>query len=276
MLKGALKALNKNKHKIFTFTVGLAFIFLVCTMVVSLVGRVYRVFVPTNIYADKEYAKTIHGGSVYEVVDGETYEEGSEQFFENYLANFIRQDTPYFEEPTELDDDYFISFGIWQAITLNNAQGIYSYDKKGNFRVPASDVEMFASYCLDYPTKINHGTVDIHGTFKYNSLNKTYTIPSAGIHEYLVPDVVKVEKGDNDTYLVTVDYYKLDLISSENTTQNPSNFVRRVKISMQDLGIQGYNDQTGTPITRYTILSQTYVDESEIETPAADDKIELN
>lgn len=277
--KNIISLINRNKHKIFTFTVGLAFIVFICFVAVTLVNRVYRVFVPDDIYADPNYVKHINGASVYETVDGEEYAEGSEQYFENYLSNFIKQDTPYFKEPLDLDDEYIISFGIWQAITLNNSQGIYTYDKKGNFRVPASDVEMFSFYCLDYPEKIKHATVDLCGKFKYNPLNKTYTVPSSGVHEYLVPDVVKIDKGEDDTYQLIVDYYKLDLISSENLSSGPQNFVRRVKITMQDMGIQSYNVQTGTPISRYMIQSLQPVtnEENDIEKQTeTTDKIDLN
>lgn len=275
-LKNIISLLNRNKHKIFTFTVGLAFIGLMCFIAITFANKVYRAFVPDNIYADPNYQKTINGGSVYETVDGEDYEEGSEEYFENYLANFIRQDTPYFEEPLDLDDEYIISFGIWQAITLNNSQGIYTYDKKGNFRVPASDVEMFALYCLDYPEKIDHRTVELCGEFKYNPLNKTYTIPSSGVHEYLVPDVVKVTKGEDDTYELIVDYFKLDLITSENLSSSPQNFIRRVKITMQDMGIQSYNVQTGTPISRYMILSLQPVADEENDIENQTENIDLN
>ena len=279
-----LKFLNGKKHQIFTFTVGLVFIALVCFGVVSLAMKIYHVFVPQNIYADESTASSLYGGSVYEAVYAQEYEEASPEFFENYLDNFIRQDIAPFDDPSQISDDCIVSFGLWQAITLNNAQGVYGYTDNGSFRVPAEDVEMYASYCLDYASKLEHGTVDICGKFKYSPLSKTYTIPSAGVEEYLMPDVIKVEQGENDTYTVTVDCYNASQMSAEDPTNDPDNFIRRVKIIMQDMGIQNYNAQTGNPVPRYMILSMTAVSEDDIaaeenaegETAEKEDDIELN
>ncbi len=278
-LKRALSFLNEKKHEIFTFTVGLAFIAFICFCGVFAANKIYRVFVPDNIYSDAAYESSLYGGSVYE--SGATYEEASAEFFENYISNFIRQDVPYFDDPSEINDEYIISFGLWQAITLNNAQGIYSYRNNGSFRVPASDVEMYAQYCLDYASKLKHQTVDICGKFKYSPLSKTYTIPSAGVSDYLIPDVIDVEKGENDSYLLTVDCYKDDSMSAEDPTNDPDNFIRRVKITVQDMGVQNYSTQ-GTPITKYMIMSMKGVSEDEInaekeaQNETTDDKIELN
>lgn len=284
-LISVLKFINAKKHQIFTFTVGLAFIALVCFGIFSVAMRIYHVFVPQGIYADENVENTLFGGSVYEAVFAQEYEEASPEFFENYLDNFIRQDIAPFDDPSQISDESIISFGLWQAITLNNAQGVYGYTNKGSFRVPAKDVEMYASYCLDYASKVSHGTVDECGKFKYSKLSKTYTIPSAGVEEYLMPDVIKVEEGENDTYIVTVDCYNASQMSAEDPTNDPDNFVRRVKITMQDMGIQNYNAQTGNPVPRYTILSMQGVSEDEIkaenetegETEKDDkDDIELN
>ena len=85
ILKRALKFLNKNKHKIFTFAVGLAFIFLICFCVVSLGRAVYRVFVPADIYTDSSYDTLLYGGSVYETSGIEGYEEASVEFLKYML-----------------------------------------------------------------------------------------------------------------------------------------------------------------------------------------------
>jgi len=280
-IKRVLSFLNKNRHKIFTFAVGLAFIFFVCFCIASLSRSVYRFFVPTDIYTDSNYENTLYGGIVYETAGIEGYEEASAEFFENYISNFIRQDIPYFDDPTQIDDEYIISHGIWQAITLNNAQGIYTYDKNGSFRVPARDVEMFSHYVIDYASKIKHKTVDVCGKFKYNSLNKTYTVKSAGSSDYLLPDVIDIKKDENDTYILTVDCYNETPLSSDDPTNDPANFVRRVVMVVQDMGIQSYNVQTGSPVHRYMILSLKGVSEDdmaeqETELPEANQDIELN
>lgn len=278
MLKKAAAFFKEYGHKIFTFCVGLAFIGVVCFCVCFVATRVYRVFVPDNIYTDPNYKNTIYGGSVYEVVTDTEVEEGSAEFFENYIGNFLKQDMPDFDDPLDLNDEYIISYGIWQAITLNNTQGIYNYDDNGSFRVPKSDVEKFSFYCFDFARKIDHRTVEICGKFKYNWINKMYTVTASGMDGYLIPDVVEVEQGKNDTYLLTVDCYEENMMSDDDPTNDPMNFRKRVRITMQDMGIQSYDVETGNPVHRYMFLSMDTVDDSEEETPAdkVEDTTELN
>lgn len=257
----------------FTFCVGLAFIFAVCFCVVSLANRVYRVFVPDNIYVDPSYANTINGGSVYEVRGEDAPEEGTAEFFEEYIDNFIKQDMPNFEDTENINDEYVISFGIWQAITLNNTQGIYNYDSKGSFRVPAKDVETFATYCLDYPNKFGHRSVENCGEFKYNKLSKTYTVKAIGLQSYLIPDVVEVKEGENDTYILTVDCYQASMLSTEDPTNDPANLKKRVEITLQDMGILSYDSETGTPVHRYVYISMKNVD---TDSAPVVEEVELN
>ncbi len=261
-------------HKIFTFCVGLAFIALVCFGVITVAKSIYRVFKPDNIYADPTYENTVYGGSVYEVRGEDAYEEGTAEFFEEYIENVIKQDMPDFDDPLDLNDEYMISFGVWQAITLNNTQGIYTYDEKGNFRIPADDVEMFASYCFDYASKYKHRSVENCGEFKYSAINKTYTVKSAGISSvYLVPDVVDVVAGENDTYTLTVDCYQADMLSAADPTNDPKNIVKSVEIVLQDMGIQSYDTETGVPVHRYMYLSMDTVD---TDKQAVQDEVDLN
>jgi len=279
MIDKAVAFLKKYGHKVFTFTVGLVFIGAVFFAVIFAANKVYRVFVPDDIYTESDYAATIYGGSVYEVITDDSVEQASAEFFENYIDTFIKQDMPDFDDPMELNDEYIISYGIWQAITLNNTQGIYTYDSNNSFRIPKSDVEQFSLYCFDFARKFDHRTVEVCGKFRYNILNKTYNVPAAGIHSYLVPDVLEVEQGENDTYILTVDCYEVDMMSTDDPTSNPQNFIKRVKITLQDMGIQNYAVETGKPVPRYMFLSMDTIDETlEEETPAdkVEDTVELN
>ena len=249
-------------HKLFSFLVGLAFIALICFAISRLALAGYRVFVPSNIYTDPAYKGAVSGSLVFETHGDVEYEEASKEFFENYLANFVMQDMPDFDDPLELNDEYIISYGLWQAITLNNNQSVYTYNKNGSFRVPHGDVETLAAYTFDYPEKINHRTVDVCGKFRYNSLNGTYSVPSANLDSYLVPDVVNVEQGENDTYVITVDCYEASaLITQAAPESDPRNFNRRLTVTLQDMGVQNYNSETGEPVRRYMILSSDTVNE---------------
>lgn len=261
-------------HRIFTFIVGLAFIAAVCFGIAKLSLGVYRIFVPNDIYTDSGYAAMIYGGSPFDNFTAENGTEPTNEFFESYLANFVMQDIPNFDEPSQLGDEYVISFGIWQALSLNNSQGVYKYNSKGSFRVPAKDVEMYINYYLDYPRKIKHRTVDICGKFKYNSLNKTYTVPATNVDSYLLPDVLSVEAGENDTYVVTADLYEGNPMSAEAVENDPQNFRRRISVTLQNMGIQNYNAETGAPVPRYMVLSCRTLDETMQQNESAD--VELN
>ncbi len=251
--------LKEYGHRIFTFMVGLTFIGAVFFCIGFAAVKVYRIFVPNNIYSSEVFETSVYGGSVYEAQTEDAPKEGTPEFFEDYIQNLIRQDMPDFDDPLKLNDEYIISFGLWQAIKLNNSQGVYTYDSKGNFRVPASDVEMFSLYCFDFTRKMEHRSVELCGEFSYNRINKTYKIRSAGGQTYLIPDVIEVEEGENDTYILTVDCYKESMISVEDPTNDPSNLYKRVKVTLQDLGIQDYT-AVGNPVHRYIILSMDTVD----------------
>lgn len=275
ILENAVAFFKKYGHKIFTFIVGIAFISGVCFCVCLAARSVYRVFVPDNIYTDSTYETTLTGGIVYSITGDEVAEEGSAEFFEEYIGNLIKQDMPDFDDPLELNDEYLISFGVWQAITLNNTQGVYTYDSKGNFRIPKDDVEMFVSYCFDYASKFKHRSVENCGEFKYNVFNKTYSVKSAGVQNYLVPDVVDVEQGENDTYILTVDCYQTNMLSANDPTNDPSNIKKRVKITMQDMGIMNYDAETGTPVHRYMYLSMQTIN-TDNDNAVMDKDVDLN
>lgn len=265
--------LKQYGHKIFTFCVGLVFIGGVFFCVGLVASRIYRTFVPNDIYTDPDYKTTLYGGSVYEIVTEETAQEGTAEFFEDYISNVIRQDMPDFADPSEINDEYLISFGLWQAIKLNNVSGVYTFDSRGNFRVPKSDVEMFSLYCFDYARNLDHRSVDVCGEFDYNALNGTYKIRSSGVQDYLVPDVLEVEAGENDTYTLTVDCYEKGAFTGEDVTNDPDNLYKRVKITLQDHGIQNYAQDTGNPVHRYMLLS---MDTIELEAEQETEDIELN
>ena len=265
-IKRILRFFGRYGHRMFTFCVGLAFIGGVLFSVGLVASRIYRTFVPDDIYTDPGYKTSLYGGSVYEIFEEEAAEEGTPEFFEDYISNLIRQDMPDFDDPSEINDDYLISFGLWQAIKLNNVSGVYTFDSRGNFRVPKSDVDMYSLYCFDYARKLNHHSVDICSDFDYNMLNGTYKIKSAGVSSYLVPDVLEVEAGENDTYTLTVDCYEKGTFSGEDVTNDPNNFYKRVKIVLQDHGIQNYAQDTGNPVHRYMVLSMDTVD-TEQEVP---------
>ncbi len=255
---------KKNAHEIISFIVGLLFLLLVGTAIFFIARGVYLFFKPNDIYANNVDPSLVFGGSVYDSYDGQELEIGSNEYYENYIANFIKQDFPDFEDPSDLNDEYLISYGIWQAITLNNSQGIYQYDKKGNFKVPKGDVEKFAFYCFDFGRKIDHRTVDICGKFEYNIFNSCYTVSSSGTPSYLVPKVTKVEHNEEDGLItLTVDCYENSLLDSEQALDNSANFRKRVKIVLEDMS--GDIESTEAVTTRYIFRSFSTVDDTKPE-----------
>jgi hypothetical protein len=58
----------------------------------------------------------------------------------------------------------------------------------------------------------------------------------------------------------------------EDPTNDPSNFYKRVEVTLQDMGIQDYT-AVGNPVHRYIVLSMETVDSGDV---ATEETIDLN
>ncbi len=216
-----------KKRMILTFCIGLAFICLVVWFLVSLVAGIIGLFHADDIYSAGLDTDNIAAAlTLKDQLDA--VEMNSEEYFEILLDNFVMQDMPSFTNINELDSENIISFGLWQAITLNNSQGILASGEDGQaYRVPKRLVEKLANYYVDYTQPYQHKNVEVCGNFTYNRLNGTYTVPSVYPTEYLIPNVVEIEKHDDDnTVVVTVDCYAYNDVD-EDPTAKETNFRKR-------------------------------------------------
>ncbi len=264
---------RKYGHKLLTFFIGLVFLSF-CVFLVGLgINRVYHLFKPADIYLDNVDPDLIWEGSAYDEVRAAGLEEGSKEYFELYISNFVRQNFPGFTNPLGLNTDYFVSFGIWQAIKVNG-QGVYHMKEDGSFLVPKSDVEKYALYSFDYPGKITHHDVEVSASFDYDSLSGCYRVESDAMNEtYMVPKVIDV-KFDEETqlYTLTVDCYYQDGLSEEDATEDPTKFAKRLSITMQKVEeIMTINDAE-TTVTNYLYNSCALVDETVSNDPAKTEK----
>lgn len=213
-----------KKHMILTFCIGLVAIILAIWLLVALIMGIVGIFHAGDVYSEGVDTDSITAASVLkDQLDG--IEPDSEEYFEILLTNLVMQDIPTFTEPNELDSEYVISFGLWQAITLNNSQGILSSGEEGQiYRVPKSLVEKLATYTLDYTDKFEHKNVDLCGTFTYNKLNGTYAIPVTYPADYLIPKVTDIAKNEKDgTVEVTVNCYQYTE-EIDDPTEDEANF----------------------------------------------------
>ncbi len=216
-----------RKRMALTFCIGLAFIILVVWGIVSIIGGIVGLFHADDIYSEGVDTDNIAAAlTLKDQLDA--VEVDSEEYFEILLDNFVMQDMPSFTNINELDSEYIISYGLWQAITLNNSQGVLASGEDGQaYRVPKRLVEKLANYYVDYGEPYQHGNVEVCGAFTYNRLNGTYTVPVIYPTEYLIPNVVEIEMHEDDhTVTVTVDCYAYNDVD-EDPTAKESNFRKR-------------------------------------------------
>lgn len=253
---------RKYWHKILTFCIGLAFLSFCGVLLWLGADRIYHVFKPENIYEKGVDPDLIWEGAAFDELRASGLEEGSKEYYEEYISNFVKQDFPGFNDPLELNTDYFISYGIWQAIKVNG-QGVYATDEKGIIRIPKADVEKYALYNFNYLGDIKHRSVETGGGFEYESLSGCYKVSSAMGSKFLVPNVLDV-KEEEDTGLVTllVDLYYNDGLTSEDITQDASKFSKRISITMQKMEENLTINDTETPVTSYLYTSCSLVDET--------------
>lgn len=253
---------RKYGHKILTFCIGLAFLG-GCVFLLWLGGeRIYHIFKPENIYEQGVDPDLIWDGAAFDELRSSGLEEGSKEYYEEFISNFAKQDFPGFTDPLELNTDYFVSYGIWQAIKVNG-QGVYATDSNGIIRIPKADVEKFARYNFDYVGDIKHHDVETGGGFEYDSLSGCYKVSSAMGNTFLVPNVLDV-KEDKETGEVTllVDLYYNDGLTAEDITQDASKFAKRISITMQKVEETMFINDSEVPVENFIYTSCALVDET--------------
>ncbi len=260
---------RKYGHKILTFTIGLVFLS-VCVGGVVLGGiRVYHMFRPAHIYEDGVDPDLISAGAAFDELRDAGLKEGTKEFFTQYIANFVAQDFPNFSDPVGLNPDYFISYGLWQAIKVNG-QGVYSFRNNDAFLVPRADVEKYGLYNFNYAGKIKHKTVDICGKFTYDKLSRCYKVSTEVMdEEYLVPSILEVKKDEKTGYYtLLVDCYYSDPLTETDVTQDATRFAKRLSIVLRpvemisDPAAEAAEEEAPNTVIDYQYVSCTLVDET--------------
>ncbi len=250
-----------KKRMALTFCIGLAFIALVCWLLVGSVMGIVGLFRATDVYTEGVDTESIAAAAALHD-QLQQVEADSEEYFQILLSNFVMQDVPPFSNPDDINSEYIVSYGLWQAITLNNSQGILQpYDEAHGlaYRVPKKLVEKLALYYIDYTDDIKHTSVDLCGTFKYNGMNGTYAVPSSYPVSYLIPKVVSVElNADDHTATVTVDCYEYNDVD-EDPTAKEQNFRKREVFVLKKAGNTVAEEAT-IEETRYQIVSMKQID----------------
>ena len=253
---------RKYGHKLFTFFVGLAFLAFCAALLIWGGNRIYRLFKPAHIYEEGVDPALISASAPFDEIAGSELEPGSEAFFEAYIASFVRQNFPDFSDPLSLNPDYFLSYGIWQAIKVN-AQGVYSFRKDGSILIPAADVEKYARYNFNYNAKIPFHSVNISGNFPYSRLNRCFRVNPAMDVTYLVPKVLKVSRDEESgEYVVIADCYFDDGMSEGDVTEDSTKFAKRLQITMQPVSeVQLVDGETVTNVS-YVYTSCRMLDDT--------------
>lgn len=251
---------RKYGHKMLTFFIGLAFLGL-CGFLLTLGGiNVYRMFRPADIYQEGVDPELIWASSAFNEVRESGLEEGSPEYFEVYIANFVKQKFPSFEDTLELNTDHFVSYGLWQAMESNN--NVYTARDDGSYLVPKADVEKFARYSFDYAGDFTHHTVKLCGEFVYESLSGCYRVPAAiDSTNQMVPDVLEVKYDEaSGVYTLLVDCYLDDGLWETDDTTSPERFHQRLKITLQTEEDVIVTDGQEQIITNYKYTSCNMVD----------------
>jgi len=226
-----------KKRMALTFCIGLAFISLVVWLIISLISGIIGLF-RADVYSEGvDTANIAAATALHDQLAA--VEADSEEYFEILLDNFVMQDVPPFSSINSLDSEYMISYGLWQAITLNNSQGVLASGEDGQaYRVPKRLVEKLANYYTDYTAPYKHKNMNLCGEFTYNRLNGTYTVPSSYPAEYLIPKVVDIKLDEaNHTAEVTVDCYQNNDVD-EDPTANEVNFRKREVYTLKKVASQ--------------------------------------
>lgn len=261
-MKKILDFFRKYWHKMLTFLIGLAFLSLCCLLVIAGINKIYHMFKPENIYAEGIDPQVIPADIPFEAVRNYGVEEGSKEFFELYIANFVKQNPPNFTEVLSLHPDYLISYGIWQAIEAND-QGIYTYRNDNSFLVPKADVEKYALYSFNYPGKLKHHTVDVCGTFKYDRLSGCYRVAPGAVEEFLVPDVIDVKYDETQgTYTLLADLYYSNGLTEEDVSEDKTRFSRQLSITVQAENEVEVIDGVEKTTTNYLYTGCELIDET--------------
>lgn len=259
---------RKYGHKILTFCIGLAFL-ATCGVLLWLGGlSIYHMFRPADIYNEGWDSDLVWASMAFDELRDTGLEEGSADFFEVYTANFVREDFKSFKNPLELNTEYFISYGIWQAMDANS-HSIYHLhsdgeNERGYYLIPKADVEKFARYNFEYEGEFEHKDIPFDGgAFEYDSFSGCYKVPAGLGYSYLVPDVidVKVDEEANQTTL-TIDCYQSDGLTLEDVTQNKDKFVKRISITLQNVEEVKNVDGEEKTYMNYMYLSCSRVDET--------------
>ena len=257
---------RKYGHQILTFTIGLVFL-LGCGTGLFFAGRqIYRRFRPANIYEAGVDPDLIAAGAAFDDLRAQGLKEDSEEFFTQYIANFVCQNFPNFTDPIGLDTDYFISYGLWQAIKVNG-QGVYAYRNNDTFLVPKADVEKFGLYNFDYTGKIKHRSVNVCGKFTYDKLSGCYKVSNEVVdEEYLVPDILEIKKDESSGYYtILVDCYYSDPLTETDVTQDATRFAKRLSIVLRPVEMatgEMVEGQEVTTVTDYQYVSCKQVDDT--------------
>ena len=253
---------RKYGHKILTFSIGLAFLSGCAFLLVMGGNWVYHLFKPAHIYEEGVDPDLIWAGAPFDELRASGLEEGSAEYFEEFIGNFIKQNFPGFSDPLELDTDYFVSYGIWQAIKVNG-QGVYATDENGIIRIPKGDVEKFARYNFDFPGEIKNRDVEVGGGFEYDSLSGCYKVNAAMGNSMMVPNVldIKTDEEKGETTLL-VDCYQSDGLTGEDITQDPTKFVKRITITLRKVEETMTINDEEVPVSNYLYISSALVDET--------------
>lgn len=205
---------NKTAHRMITFVIGSASIVAV-TLAILVIGFNFKKIavslnlpfeLPASWYSDDETAS----GTTSILSDGNSSSlPGTAEWFSEYLQAFLITDFDEFSEPSKVNNDQLICFGIYSAVTGSEAE---SFKKDENYSsiIPAEDVTAYANKLISGVT-ITDKTV---GDFTYSTTEKSYVVPTLSQTPKYMTFITDVKSKSNSITEVTISFFPYDKLSA--------------------------------------------------------------
>lgn len=125
---------------------------------------------------------------------------------ETTLLPILMFDPAPFESLDTADPVMLLQASIWSAV-LGDTSGKYTIELGQSLNVAETDVDAAAVRLFGPDVKLTHQTFgELDQSYYYDESNRAYSIPLYSQVGVYVPKIEDIQKGENDSYTLTVGY----------------------------------------------------------------------
>ncbi len=202
-------------HKVITFLLGLVFLAGIVFGGVYLGTHFKQIavylnlpFAPQNWYPDNVSSKQNTTSSQEDLssISLSSSNEMSIEWFDEYLSNFIFIKFPPFKEPSEINNEDLIFFGVITAVS-SQKETSYKVNNDNETIIPAIDVE---KSIYDFFNGVNIKHSNIEDFIKYSETTNEYIVAAVGLDsefKTIISDKKNISLNKTE---ITVNYYNRD------------------------------------------------------------------